>query len=377
MIGATLLHYRIVEALGRGGMGEVYAAEDTKLGRRVALKLLPQEMAADTERLRRFQREAQALALLNHPNLVTIYAVEEAAETHFITMELVEGKTLGELTPPRGWPIREFLRLAIPLADAIGTAHLRGIIHRDLKPANVMVGSDGRVKVLDFGLAKLKQEDVGSAEVSAMTTTAQLTAKHSVFGTAAYMSPEQAEGHPLDHRTDIFSLGIVLYELATGRRPFQGDTAVSVISSILRDSPPPPAQVNPDLPGDLDRIIGHCLAKDPARRYQSALDVRNDLQELQQRAESPERLADASRTTISISRTTRWRLGVAAAVALIAVGTYVLLRRGTPAGREHRAPLRATFNQLTTQPGVEWFPSLSPDGKWIAYSGEASGNRDI
>lgn len=375
MIGRTLLHYRIVGALGSGGMGEVYAAEDTRLHRRVALKVLPLEMAADAERLRRFEREAQAVALLNHPNVVTIYSVEEAEEIRFLTMELVEGKTLAEALPPEGWPTEELLKLAVPLADAIGTAHQRGIIHRDLKPSNVMVGSDGRLRVLDFGLAKLKHEDAGASDAS-MLTTEQLTAQHSVFGTAPYMSPEQAEGRILDHRTDIFSMGVVLYEMATGRRPFRGETAVSVISSILKDSPAPPAALKPGLPGDLDRLIGRCLVKDPARRYQSALDVRNDLEEIRERLASGRSITAPVPAPAARARARRWVLALVGAVAVVAAGAYLVTHRGG-ASRTRPGAMRATFSQLTAQPGVEWFPSLSPDGKWVVYSGEASGNRDI
>jgi Tol biopolymer transport system component len=377
MIGTTLLHYRILQALGSGGMGEVYAAEDTKLHRRVALKVLPSNVAADPERLQRFRREAQAVALLNHPNVVTLYAVEEAGDVHFLTMELVDGKTLGELTPGDGWSPPEFLKLAVPLADAVGTAHQRGIIHRDLKPANIMLSADGRLKVLDFGLAKLMHEETSAADISVLTTE-QLTEQHRILGTAAYMSPEQAEGRALDHRTDIFSLGVVLYEMASGRRPFRGDTAISVISSIIKDSPPPLAEVNRRFSGDLDRIIGRCLAKDPARRYQSVMDLRADLEEVQQRGDSGEGVAATSRTPAAGARQRGRRIiGIAAAGALIAVAAYVLVRRNHGGDHAHPSSLRATFSQLTAQPGVEWFPSLSPDGKWVAYAGEVSGNRDI
>ena len=262
-------------------MGEVYAAEDTKLGRRVALKLLPPEMAADPERLERFQREARAVAALTHPNIVTLYSVEEAEGLHFLTMELVEGQTLAELIPDGGLPLEELLRLAVPLVDAVAAAHAHGIIHRDLKPANVMLASDGRVKVLDFGLAKLKPAVTASAETTFLPT-GSLTGQHTVVGTAAYMSPEQAEGRPVDHRTDIFSLGVMLYELACGTRPFGGATAVSVISAIIKDEPTPLSDVKRDVPPALEQIVTKALAKDPAQRYQSASDLRNALQEVQQ-----------------------------------------------------------------------------------------------
>jgi serine/threonine protein kinase len=235
MIGQTLGHYRILELLGKGGMGEVYLAEDTRLNRRVALKVLSTDLGADPSRRERFEREARAAAALNHPNIVTIHSVEEAGGVPFLTLELVDGKTLGELIPAEGLPLERLLQLTIPLTDAVGAAHQKGITHRDLKPANVMVTSDGRVKVLDFGLAKLREQLEQDAQGS--MPTQELTGEGRILGTVAYMSPEQAEGRPVDPRSDVFSLGVMLYELATGRRPFTGDTHVSVLSAILRDTP--------------------------------------------------------------------------------------------------------------------------------------------
>ncbi|HEY0787824.1 MAG TPA: serine/threonine-protein kinase, partial [Thermoanaerobaculia bacterium] len=260
MIGTTLNHYRIVKSLGSGGMGDVYAADDTRLGRRIALKVLPPSMAADRARLTRFEREARAVAALNHPNVVTIYSVEQAGEVHFLTMELVEGKTLTSLIPPEGLPLRDLLRIAIPLTEAIAAAHRAGIVHRDLKPANVMLGADGRLKVLDFGIAKLSAREL-RADTFTASTLVNVTAEHNVIGTAAYMSPEQAEGKTVDHRSDIFSLGVILYELATGSRPFHGESTASLISSILRDQPPPLASVRAVFPAELDRIVARCLSK--------------------------------------------------------------------------------------------------------------------
>ena len=279
MIGTTLGHYRIVRSLGRGGMGDVYAAEDSRLNRTVALKVLPSATAADPDRLKRFQREAQAVAALNHPNVVTIYSVEETNGVPFLTMELVDGATLDEMIPQRGMDLARLLQLAIPLADAVGAAHDHGIVHRDLKPSNIMVARDGRVKVLDFGLAKLRPEPSSHLEASAVTIE-KLTSAHTVLGTAAYMSPEQAEGRPVDQRSDMFSLGILLYHVATGKQPFAGDTPMSVLSAIIKDTPAPAATINPRISPDLERIIRRCLAKDPSRRYQSAIDLRNDLEDL-------------------------------------------------------------------------------------------------
>jgi serine/threonine protein kinase len=275
---ATLGHYQIVRLLGKGGMGEVYLARDTKLGRDVAIKVLPADLASPDD-LERFAREARAVAALNHPNIVTIHSVEEADGVTFITMELVMGKTLSELVPRGGLAIDALLNIAIPLADAVSAAHDKSIVHRDLKPGNVMLTQDGRVKVLDFGLAKLADApDAGSSDA----TTKRITGEGRIVGTTSYMSPEQAASKPLDGRSDVFSLGVVLYEMATGERPFTGDSSVSVLSSILKDTPRPVTDVNPALPALLARIIRTCLQKDPERRYQSAKDVRNELQMLKE-----------------------------------------------------------------------------------------------
>jgi len=283
--GTELGQYRIIKLIASGGMGQVYVAEDTRLERQVALKVLPADMAGDPERLQRFEREAKAVASLNHPNIVTIHSVEEApgpdgAMVHFLTMELVEGQTLNGMVPPQGLPLDRFLGLAAPLSDAIGAAHQQGITHRDLKPGNIMVTGDGRVKVLDFGLAKLAEPAmVTDADAATVATVgaAPITEEGKVMGTVAYMSPEQAEGATVDSRSDIFSLGIILYEMATGDRPFTGDTKISLISSIIKDTPTSVTEVNTELPNHLGRIIKHCLEKDPERRFQSAQDVRNEL----------------------------------------------------------------------------------------------------
>ncbi len=222
----TLGHYKILRPIGSGGMGEVYAAEDPKLNRQIAIKVLPADMALEPERVQRFEREAQTVAALDHPNIVTIYSVEEADGLHFITMQLVEGETLSEMIPRQGFPLEKFFHLAIPMADAISAAHEHGITHRDLKPANIMVTNDGRVKILDFGLAKLREGDV-AADGPTVVSGDPLTGEGKILGTAAYMSPEQAEGKPIDHRSDIFSLGIVFYEMATGERPFKVMASIS------------------------------------------------------------------------------------------------------------------------------------------------------
>ncbi len=279
MVGTSIGHYHIVESLGKGGMGEVYAAEDTRLGRRVALKVLSRGLAMDADRRERFEREARAVAALNHPNIVTIYSVEEADGVPFLTLELVEGRTLDALIPPGGLPLDRILAYAIPLADAVGAAHQRGITHRDLKPGNVMIGDDGRVKVLDFGLAKLKESN---ASLAASLPTQELTGEGRIVGTVAYMSPEQAEGKPVDPRSDVFSLGVVIFEMATSQRPFKGDTQVSLLSSIIKDTPSSLTDLRADLPRDLARIVRRCLSKDPEDRYQTAKDLRNDLRALKE-----------------------------------------------------------------------------------------------
>jgi TolB-like protein/Tfp pilus assembly protein PilF len=280
-------------------MCEVYRASDTKLGRDVALKVMPANLARDADRLARFQREARAVAALNHPHIVTIYSVEETDGVHFLTMELVEGQSLDRLIPASGLAVERVVEIASALADALAAAHEKGIVHRDLKPANVMVTTDGRVKVLDFGLAK----DVNTNEMGGPTLTAAgLTQSGEVMGTPAYMSPEQIAGRAIDHRTDIFSLGVVLHEMITGRRPFEGTSLAELASAILRDTPASISEIRTDLPSDLVRITRRCLEKDPRHRVQTARDVSNEFRDLAQRtspkasafAASPSRAVAAS-----------------------------------------------------------------------------------
>jgi serine/threonine protein kinase/tetratricopeptide (TPR) repeat protein len=314
VIGRRLAHYEIGKKLGQGGMGEVYRAHDTKLGRDVALKILPGEKAFDPERRARFEREARAVAALKHPNIVTIYSVEEFEGVPFLTMELVEGRSLAEAIPSDGMRLDRFFDYSIPLADAIGWAHDRGITHRDLKPSNVMIDPDGRVKVLDFGLAKVFAEAIDPERADTVVRTHD-TAAGRILGTPAYMSPEQAEGKPIDSRSDIFSLGTVLYEMATGRRPFEGDTPISTISSILKDQPKSISDLKPTHPRELGRIVAHCLEKDRERRFQTAKDVRNELAGLRREVESGELETSADRTS---------RGGVASYAVWIAVGLVIV-----------------------------------------------------
>jgi TolB-like protein/tRNA A-37 threonylcarbamoyl transferase component Bud32 len=272
--GRQLGSYKIVCMLGAGGMGEVYLAHDTKLGRDVALKVLPPDMARDPERLARFQREARSVAALNHLHIVTIFSVEEVDGIHFLTMELVKGRSLDQLIPEGGLPIKRILEIAGALAEALTATHEKGIVHRDLKPANVMVTEEGRVKVLDFGLAKETHEANSS---DATLTSVEFTEVGVIMGTPAYMSPEQIAGRKIDHRTDLFSLGTILYEMATGQKPFQGRSAAELASAILRDTPRPLGELRSGLPGELWRVIQRCLEKSVADRFPSARDLRSAL----------------------------------------------------------------------------------------------------
>ena len=285
MIGQTLSRYRILSKLGEGGMGAVYLAEDTSLDRRVALKVLSDRLAASAEHLERFEREAKTIASIEHPNIVTIYSVEQADGVHFLTMGYVQGRTLAQMIPATGMRVEEVLRFAEPMVDALAAAHARGIVHRDLKPANVMVTPDGGVKILDFGLAKLRPEAEAEGGEAATQT---LTRQGQVMGTVPYMSPEQVQGRAADHRSDLFSLGVILYEMATGARPFQGETSADTISAILRDEPDSVTEVRVEVPEQLSRIIARCLEKAPHRRYQTATDLKGDLVQFRHRAaESP------------------------------------------------------------------------------------------
>ena len=374
MVGTRIGHYYIGESLGKGGMGEVYAADDTRLGRRVALKVLPRELAMDRDRRERFEREARAVAALNHPNIVTIYSVEEADGVPFLTLELVEGRTLDAFIPPGGLPLDRFLAYAIPLADAVGAAHQRGITHRDLKPGNVMVGDDGRVKVLDFGLAKLKESD---ASLAASLPTQELTGEGRIVGTVAYMSPEQAEGKPVDQRSDVFSLGVVLFEMATSQRPFKGDTQVSLLSAIIKDTPSVITDVRADLPRDLARIVRRCLSKDPEDRYQTAKDLRNDLRALKEDLSSAAGAALSGVHAIPahapVAAKRRYVWAAVAGIAALSVGVAVFVyrsrddRQSDAASTPNAPPFAAvSLNRLTTT-GTAGLAAISDDGRYVAY----------
>jgi TolB-like protein/Flp pilus assembly protein TadD len=316
LIGSRIAHYEIVAELGAGGMGVVYEARDTRLGRPVAIKALPPELARSPERVERFRREATAVAALNHPNIVTVHGVEERDGWQFLVMEKVEGRRLDALLPPRGMALDALLRLAIPMADALAAAHDRGIVHRDLKPANVMVTSEGRVKLLDFGLAKLLPQ-AGAPNDDDATRTAALTRDGALMGTAPYMSPEQLQGREVDARSDVFSLGVVLWEMAAGRRPFRADSAVGLATAIVRDAPPALGVVRPDLPRQLGRIVDACLEKEPERRFQTARDVRNQLQALEREAVHVPAARPPAPVASSSPRPGRRAIRVGAVVALL------------------------------------------------------------
>jgi serine/threonine protein kinase/tetratricopeptide (TPR) repeat protein len=298
--------YRLMEKLGAGGMGEVYRAADSRLNRQVALKILSSGNANRLRSLERFRREACAIAALNHPNIVTIYSVEEYESTHFLTMELVQGRTLGNLIPTDGLPLFRVLDIAVPLAEALEAAHERGIVHRDLKPDNVMVSHEGRVKVLDFGIAKSDPDGGATLVAGALPEDPTLTATGLVIGTPSYMSPEQALGRDVDARSDLFSFGVLLFEMATGHRPFQGNTASETVAALLRDDAPRASSLNRGIPAALDDLIASCLEKDPELRMQSARELRQRLQTLAARLSAPS-TAPALTLPTNTGRVMQWR----------------------------------------------------------------------
>ena len=357
MIGRTLGHYRIVDRLGAGGMGEVYRAEDTRLGRQVAVKVLPAALASDPDRLSRLHREARALAALDHPGIVTVHSVEAADGVDFITMELVDGETLDRAIPPRGLPFGRLLTIATALADALAAAHARGVVHRDLKPGNAMLTRDGRVKVLDFGLARWVEAP--AAPAGSRLSTEAVTHDGALLGTAPYMSPEQVEGRAADARSDIFALGTIIYEMATGQRPFRGDSGAAVMSAILRDDPPMLTEARPDLDPALARVVRRCLAKDPDRRFQSALDVRNELDEIARESSAPP--PPTAQVPAPPSRRARlaWLVAAvvvaASAVALLLVNRAGRSRSGPTSAVEIRSIAVLPFANLMDDPAQEYF----------------------
>ena len=373
MIGQTISHYRIIEKLGGGGMGVVYKGEDTRLHRFVALKFLPEEVARDPQVLARFQREAETASALNHPNICTIYEIGEQNGQPFIVMEFLDGMTLKTRIAGKPLEVETTLSLAIEIADALDAAHAAGIIHRDVKPANIFVTKRGHAKVLDFGLAKLslKTQSVSEGAPTLEITDEHLTSPGSTLGTIAYMSPEQVRGKELDPRTDLFSFGSVLYEMATGALPFGADTSGLVFDAILNRAPVVPRQLNPQVPSRLEDVVIKCLEKDRDLRYQHASEARTDLQRLKRDSESA-RLT-LTEPTVQPKRWSRWRvLAAACGVAVVAILLVVGAR-----WKDSGTPLRTTLSQVTFAEGVEEYPAWSPDSKVLLYAGEVSKIRKI
>ena len=371
--GAKLGPYEILSLLGAGGMGEVYRARDTRLGRDVAVKVLPAERMADESRGQRFIQEARAASALNHPNIVTIYEMESAEGFNFIVMEYVPGNTLDALIPRAGMRLGEALRVAIPVADALARAHAIGIVHRDIKPANVVVGDGGVVKVLDFGLAKLvTPEDMSDEHETTLNRDAEtgaLSRSGSIAGTPGYMSPEQATGGPVDARSDVFAFGSVLYEMVTGRRAFAGNSAAETLTAVVREQPKAPGEVVPGVPRDLEKLILRCLRKEPDRRFQHMSDVRVELLEVKEESES----GVAGLAAPAGKNRRRW-LGAAVVGALILVAAAWFFKRPRDA---QPSPPRVV--SLTSLPGQEITPTLAPEGNQVAFSwqGENADNWDI
>jgi eukaryotic-like serine/threonine-protein kinase len=368
VIGRRLDRYTIESKLGEGGMGVVYKARDTHLDRFVAIKVLPADKVADPERKERFVLEAKAASALNHPNIITIHDIRSDGGIDFIVMEYAEGRTLDAIIPPKGLPLVQALRYAVQIADALARAHEAGIVHRDLKPSNIVVTGEDRVKILDFGLAKLLEPTDRSLD--AVTRTSPVTDAGTIVGTAAYMSPEQAEGRKVDGRSDIFSFGAVLYEMVTGRRPFAADSQLSLLAKILAEDPAPPSQLTPSIPADVERTILRCLRKDPARRFQTMADLKVALEDMVADSGARQPVTPPARRV----RSSRWAW--TAVVPVLLAAAYFLI---SPLRSSHPPPAPMRAIPLTTLPGGVRHPSFSPDGNHVVFgwSGPKQDNADI
>ncbi len=363
--GSRLGPYEVVSPLGAGGMGEVWKARDTRLGREVAIKVLPAEVASDPSRLKRFEKEARSASALNHPNIVTVYDIGASDSVSYIAMELVVGKTLRELLFSGSLPVKRLLQVAPQIADGLARAHEAGIVHRDLKPENVMVTKDGLVKILDFGLAKLTQTDSSGEGSRPPTETG--TRPGAVLGTIGYMSPEQASGALVDFRSDQFSFGSILYEMATGKRAFQKKTAVDTLSAILNEDPEPVAAINPETPGPLRWIVERCLAKEPDNRYAATRDLAREVATLR------DHLVEAvGMSGPTARRVGRARPGANAAIAALAV--MAVLAAGVQAGRRIARTAPPSFKRLTFQRGNIVTARFTGDGQTIVYGATWNGN---
>jgi Tol biopolymer transport system component/tRNA A-37 threonylcarbamoyl transferase component Bud32 len=365
MVGQKLSHYEIIEKLGEGGMGVVYKARDTHLDRMVAIKVLRPEAVDNPERKRRFILEAKSASALNHPNILHIYDIDQSAGVDFIAMEFVPGKTLDQLAKRKGLGLADTLKYSVQIAGALAKAHAAGIVHRDLKPANVMVGSDGVVKLLDFGLAKLT-EPAESDEAAPTRTVGPHTEEGMIVGTVGYMSPEQAEGRAVDARSDIFSFGSLLYEMVTGRRAFQGESKLATLSAILHQEPKPVGEIAEGTPPELEKLIGRCLRKDLERRLQHMVDVKLALEDLKEESESGKLAAPARRERRAVLP---WAIAALAVVAAVSAWLWL--------GREPRQTRGPALVQLTTDTGLTTDPALSPDGKLLAYASDRGGDGNL